>query len=203
MKNRKFIKFFILFSLSFFLILTFSDYISVQILKSNSKEIFTLSEYPIMQIEFFGKSEDAGLKTLSAKISILDLQGSEIAVVERSWKNDGIEILFKKVKFDDKVFYFPQKVYGKNYDGSKNLWNIETSGTNFIPYYLENKKSLIYNSSNEESKKIYKIADFAFYKFSFFKNKYCSDKIIDLTHLKSGSVYTILIDSSGELKVVD
>ncbi len=187
--------------LSVFLIFCFLDFIFILKLKNFSKTLSFPNDLPIMQVVFYGKSEDLGMNTLSARISILDSSGNDVSVIERSWKNDGIEILFKKTEFSGFSFYFPKRIYGKNYDSFTNLWKIESGGTNLIPYYMENQKCLLYNpiEKNVFSENLFKTADFSLNRFSVFSNKYTSDIVIDLTKCEHGKVYSIVINQEGKL----
>ena len=188
-----------------FLFFLLFDAISIHSLKNHSENLIVPLDYPIMRIVFFGKSEDAGIKTLSAKFSILDFNGSEVSVIERSWKSDALELVFKKVRFGKKVFYFPQKIYGMNYDSFKNSWKTENSGINLVPYYLENGQCLLYNSvtKNDFAKKLYKIADFAFTRISIFSKKYCSQEKIMLTNFNPAQIYNVVINGEGELEILE
>ena len=96
-KNLGKIGFLIFLVISVFLLFCLLDFISILKLKNFAKSLSFPNDLPIMQVVFYGKSEDLGMNTLSARISILDSSGNDVSVIERSWKNDGIEILFKKL----------------------------------------------------------------------------------------------------------
>lgn len=200
-KNLGKIGFLIFLVISVFLLFCLLDFISILKLKNFAKSLSFPNDLPIMQVIFYGKSEDLGMNTLSARISILDSSGNDVSVIERSWKNDGIEIFFKKTDFSGFSFYFPKHIYGKNYDSFTNSWKIESGGTNLIPYYMENKKCLLYNpiEKNKLSEELFKTADFSLNRFSVFSNKYTSDVVIDLSKCEHGKVYSIVINKSGNL----
>ena len=53
----------------------------------------------ILRVMLFGSSETSDGETVSAKISILDRSGSEIAAVERSWPQLYLAVSFRNACF--------------------------------------------------------------------------------------------------------
>ena len=113
-KKNHFIKiFFTIFTLIVFLfVLSVINYISC--LKSSQKlSFYSNNNHEIMRIKIYGSSTSKEGNTISGTFSIINMNGNEIAVIERSWNGSYLGVEFNKIKLNGHKFVFPIKVYGK------------------------------------------------------------------------------------------
>ena len=67
-----------------------------------------------LRIKIYGSSSDSEGNTVSGTFSIIDSNGNEIAVIERSWSGSYLAVEFARVGTEGKYFVFPSRIYGKN-----------------------------------------------------------------------------------------
>ena len=111
-KKNHFIKiFFTIFTLIVFLfVLSVINYISC--LKSSQKlSFYSNNSHEIMRIKIYGSSTSKEGNTISGTFSIINMNGNEIAVIERSWNGSYLGVEFNKIKLNGQKFVFSIKVY--------------------------------------------------------------------------------------------
>ncbi len=97
----------------------------------------------ILRIMLFGSSENPEGETVSAKISVLDRNGSEIAVIERSWPRLYLAVTFRSASFLNKTYFFPERIFGTNsVSVSQNILERKSSSY-LIRYFVENQQCLL------------------------------------------------------------
>ena len=121
----------------------------------------------LLRIILYGSSDTPDGETVSAKFSLLDQNGNDIAVIERSWPDSFLAVDFSTSERKGIINYFPEKIYGTDSVISRKHFFIRKSGTNLIPYYMENRKCLFGISETEQSK-MYDAAVFAL--LCFYRN---------------------------------
>lgn len=191
---------FLLFSVILFIIALSSFFLSI----ANSVKILSNvqnSQYEIMRIKIYGSSTSKEGNTISGTFSIIDANGNEIAVIERSWNGSYLAVKFSKIKLKGRYFVFPVKIYGK-----ENI--IETKkdskkGTKLRKYYTENRECLLlgYNSTKSQKRALYNISLLGAKKLhllNFYFTEFCT---INLSECKTNRYYSITCDKNGRLLV--
>ncbi len=114
----------------------------------------------ILRIMLYGSSENPDGETVSAKISVLDRNGSEIAVIERSWPQLYLAVTFRSASFLNKTYFFPERIYGTNsVSVSKNILERKSSSY-FIRYFIENNQCFL-GTDDFQRKGLFRIFYFA------------------------------------------
>lgn len=177
----------VIFAISFFKFLSVKKTISV--LPEYSSE-----EY--LRIKIYGSSYNDDGNTISGNFSLINENGLEIAVIERSWSGSYLAVDFKEIKMADKSFSFPEKIYGR--DELLQYSHKPNKGTSLGKYYNENGEFILLgnNSTKMLRKKYYKIASFALGK-NIFSLKYKKTVTIDLSSCINGKYYSIVRVPSG------
>ena len=166
-----------------------------------SESLHLPENYEILRLKIYGTSEFFNNEAVSANISILNTDGVECAVIERSWNGTSIAIDFFSGVFWGKEYFFPKKVYGFSYSTEKNRFVSGRKGTSLLPYYLENNECLLlgngYSDKNRDS--LYLIAKFSFSKFSSLFGSFFKKYVIDLSRCEIGKVYSVIVSHSGKI----
>lgn len=114
----------------------------------------------ILRIMLFGSSENPDGETVSAKISVLDRSGSEIAVIERSWPQLYLAVTFRSASFLNKTYFFPEQIFGTNsVSVGQNILERKSSSY-FIRYFVENHQCFL-GTDDFQRKGLYRIFYFA------------------------------------------
>lgn len=191
MKTKKILLSLLILFLSLILIIVFSNLIYFTNIISSSELVNGYVQREYVQIELYGKTWDDDLSTISGKLKILDNNGNEIAVIERSWAGAYLAVEFNIVSFDGKQYIFPHCIYGKNriYEGK----DLKKKGINLEKYYIDNKECLLLGNgcSPKSRHELYKIERFS---NSVFFNLLAGEKSIytvDLSKCKTGYKYSI------------
>ena len=163
------------------------------------KIIVNLPEYAseeYLRIKIYGSSYNDDGNTISGNFAIINENGLEIAVVERSWSGSYLAVDFKELKMSDKTFSFPEKIYGREH--MLQYSHKPNKGTSLGKYYNENGEFILLgvNSTKMLRKKYYKIASFALGK-NIFSLKYKKTVTIDLSSCINGKYYSIVRVPSG------
>ena len=158
---------------------------------------FTQTEY--LRIKLYGSSFTEEGDTVSGTFSIIDTNGNEIAVIERSWNGAYLGVDFSELKLNGCKYIFPSKIYGK-----KSIVQSQhkiTKGTSLEKYYNENGQCILlgYSSSKQQRKNLYKLARFTLSKKNIFSFKYKKTLTIDLSSCINGKYYSIVSVPSGNL----
>lgn len=147
----------------------------------------TQNETQVMRIMLFGSSDNPEGETVSAKISVLDSNGSEVAIIERSWPEPYLAVDFRSASFLGKNFYFPDLIYGTvSVTSHKSFIQRRRSGTVLDRYYVEHEKCLL--GTNRYQKK----ALFNIFSFSLNKNT------VNLSSCENGIYYGVF-NEGGKL----
>jgi len=155
---------------------------------------YSSEEY--FRIKIYGSSYTEDGKTISANFAILNEDGNEIAVIERSWSASYLSLDFKEITMDNKKFVFPQSIYGRD-DFLQSNYKAN-QGTSLVKYYTENKECILlgHKSTKEDRHKLYKITAFALGK-NIFSLKYKKTVTVDLSSCINGKYYSIVRVPSG------
>lgn len=156
-----------------------------------------------LRIKIYGSSANTEGNTISGTFSVIDSNGNEIAVIERSWSGAYLAVEFAQSDFNNKYFIFPSRIYGKNriIEERKERKN----GTTLEKYYDDNGQCMLsgYGSSLKDRRNLYLLSLFANNKLivpDFGINTYYT---IDLSQCKTNRYYSISCDEKGKLSIVE
>ena len=150
-----------------------------------------------LRIKIYGSSSESGGNTVSGTFSIIDSNGNEIAVIERSWSGSYLAIEFACVSADGKYFIFPSRIYGKNRIIEER--RERSHGTLLEKYYDDYGQCMLlgYGSSLRQRKLLYKIAAFATGKYYVPGFGLVSKFSIDLSGCRTDRYYSISFDENA------
>ena len=150
-----------------------------------------------LRIKIYGSSSDSDGNTVSGTFSIIDTNGNEIAVIERSWSGSYLAVEFARIGTDGKYFVFPSRIYGKNRIIEER--RERSHGTLLEKYYDDYGQCMLlgYGSSLSERKKLYRIAAFATGKYLLPSFGLVNRFSIDLSGCRSDHYYSISFDENG------
>ncbi|MCR4735648.1 MAG: hypothetical protein K5829_11650 [Treponema sp.] len=166
------------------------------------KSIYNLPEVrneELMRIKIYGSSDNGMGSTVSATFSIIDSNGNEIAVIERSWSGSYLSVEFSQIAMAGKKFLFPARIFGNNQIlSSRNKYRKVTS---LEKYYNDNSQCMLLGSgsSYEDRKYLYRISRLATKDLPVIDFGYKNIYTVDLSACKTGVYYSIFQDSFGNL----
>ena len=154
-----------------------------------------------LRIKIYGSSSDSDGNTVSGTFSIIDSNGNEIAVIERSWSGSYLAVEFARVSIDGKYFVFPSRIYGKNRIIEER--RERSKGTHLEKYYDDYGQCMLlgYGSSLKERQKLYRIAAFATGKYRVPAFGLISRFSIDLSGCRPDRYYSISFSANGDYVV--
>ena len=150
-----------------------------------------------LRIKIYGSSSDSEGNTVSGTFSIIDSNGNEIAVIERSWSGSYLAVEFARVGSDGKYFVFPSRIYGKNRIIEER--RERSHGTLLEKYYDDYGQCMLlgYGSSLSDRKKLYRIAAFATGKYLVPSYGLVTRFSIDLSGCRPDRYYSISFSENG------
>ncbi len=154
-----------------------------------------------LRIKIYGSSSDSEGNTVSGTFSIIDSNGNEIAVIERSWSGSYLAVEFARVGSDGKYFVFPSRIYGKNRIIEER--RERSHGTLLEKYYDDYGQCMLlgYGSSLSDRKKLYRIAAFATGKYLVPSYGLVTRFSIDLSGCRPDRYYSISFSADGDYVV--
>ncbi|MCQ2591555.1 MAG: hypothetical protein MJ188_02120 [Treponema sp.] len=158
-----------------------------------------MEEY--MRIKLYGNTSNQNENTVSATFTIVNTNGNEIASIERSWTGIYLQVDFVQVSMQNKSYFFPSVIYGKNriYE---NLHS-QKKMTNLSKYFNDNNQCFLLGvgATSTERKYLYWISQFALKRNPIFGFKYKKSISLDLSDCQRGRYYSIVCDEKGKLIV--
>ncbi len=150
-----------------------------------------------LRIKVYGSSSDSEGNTVSGTFSIIDSNGNEIAVIERSWSGSYLAVEFARIGSRGKYFVFPSRIYGKNRIIEER--RERSHGTLLEKYYDDYGQCMLlgYGSSIRERKKLYRIAAFATGKYRIPTFGFVTRFSIDLSGCRPDRYYSISFTKNG------
>lgn len=150
-----------------------------------------MEQYPVMHILIYGSSDVDGSDTVSARLSFLDTDGTDFAVIERSWKGSSLSMDFVSAGFSGKTIWFPYRIYGSQ----------QQDGTKLEPYVMENGECLLFGGTVTASdrRNLYKLGRYAFGQAKRIFTNFTALRTIDLSGCVSGAYYTVYTGFDGRL----
>ena len=150
-----------------------------------------------LRIKIYGSESD----TVSGTFSIIDSNGNEIAVIERSWTGAYLAVEFARVGIDGKYFIFPSRIYGKNRIIEER--RERSHGTLLEKYYDDYGQCMLlgYGSSLSQRKLLYRIAAFATGKYKVPSFALVTRFSIDLSGCRPDRYYSISFSADGDYVV--
>ena len=150
-----------------------------------------------LRIKIYSTTED----TVSGTFSIIDSNGNEIAVIERSWSGSYLAVEFAGLSVNNRYFFFPARIYGKNriIEDRKE----RSKGTFLEKYYNDYGQCMLlgYGSSLKQRKRLYNISAFATGKYKVPTFGLVKRFSIDLSSCRPDIYYSISFDKDGLFKI--
>lgn len=137
----------------------------------------------ILRIMLFGSSETPDGETVSAKISILDRSGSEIAAVERSWPQLYLAVTFRNASFLNKTYFFPERIFGTNSVAVSRTFFKGNSTSYIVRYFVKEHKCFL-GADDFQRKGLFRI-------FYFAVNK----TTVSLSECETGKIYGVFAEN--------
>lgn len=175
----------------------YSGFIYTRVFLS-AKKLTSFYSSELVRIILFGSSRNEDGSTVSARISIIDTNGSETAIIERSWSGNYLCVNFYKARLCRKNFFFPVEIYGKNQMMENLHFPVTTS---LSRYYDENHEChLLGGSSTKKNRqRLYNISTFANGKSRVFKIGKVDKITVDLSWCQTDTYYSISVGKDNEL----
>ena len=150
-----------------------------------------------LRIKIYGSTSEFEGNTVSGTISIIDSNGNEIAVIERSWSGSYLAVEFARVSSGGKYFVFPSRIYGKNRIIEERRERFH--GTLLEKYYDDYNQCMLlgYGSTLRQRKLLYRIAAFATGKYKIPTFGLVKRFSIDLSGCRPDRYYSISFDENG------
>lgn len=154
-----------------------------------------------LRVKIYGSSYDQESETVSGTFSIIDSNGNEIAVIERSWSGTYLSVEFAQVTVNNKYFIFPSRIYGKNRIIEER--HERSHGTLLEKYYDDYGQCMLlgYGSTLKQRKLLYKIAAFATGKYKIPAFALVTRFSIDLSGCRPDHYYSISFNENGNYVV--
>lgn len=154
-----------------------------------------------LRIKIYGSSSDSEGNTVSGTFSIIDSNGNEITVIERSWSGSYLAVEFARVGTEGKYFVFPSRIYGKNRIIEER--RERSHGTLLEKYYDDYGQCMLlgYGSTLASRKKLYRIAAFATGKYLVPSFGLVTRFSIDLSGCRPDRYYSISFSADGDYVV--
>lgn len=151
-----------------------------------------------LRIKIYGSGSD---ETVSGTFAIIDSNGNEIAVIERSWSGSYLAVEFARVGIEGKYFIFPSRIYGKNRIVEER--RERSHGTTLEKYYDDYGQCMLlgYGSSLKQRKQLYRIASFATGKYTIPFFGLATRFSIDLSACRPNRYYSISFSADGDYVV--
>ena len=136
----------------------------------------------LLRIMLYGSSENPEGQTVSAKISILNRNGREIACVERSWPKPYLAVDFRYSAFMGNNYYFPEKIYGtSSVSVSRSI--LERNSSSYLERYYINNHHCLLGTDDFQQKVLYRF-------FTFAVNK----NTVNLSDCETGKYYGVFAE---------
>ncbi|WP_191013679.1 hypothetical protein [Treponema zioleckii] len=151
-----------------------------------------------MHVLFYGSSPD----TVSARFTILDTDGKEFCIIDRSWSGQSLSVDFTSAAFGGKEYLFPLDIRSSKI-GHENSSQVG-DGTFLPKYFLEDGECMLLSSrySSKCRSALSDLCFFAIWQSKRMQSRYSKIYSIELSGLKTGTRYEIVIDSKGSLKLL-
>ncbi len=156
-----------------------------------------------LRIRLFGMTYSEDGNTVSGNFSIMNTNGNEIAVIERSWNGSYLAVEFVELNMQNKSFIFPLRIYGRNtiienHPDKKKITTLDK-------YYNDAGLCLLAGvyASPENKRNLYKISRFAVKRHLLFDHKYKKIITVDLSSCVRGVDYSIVKNRNGQLELIE
>jgi len=155
-----------------------------------------------MRFMIYGSTPTEQGNTISAKITIVDSVGNNIAVIERSWSGSYLAVEMNQFEMAGKTFIFPSKIYGK--DKILENRNFHKKYTNLEKYYNENGYSLLLGNlvPDTDRRDLCTISEFATKKVPVIDFGFTDTFVIDLSNCLPNKYYSICTNAKGGIDIV-
>lgn len=147
-----------------------------------------------LRFKIYGSTSNFEGNTVSATISIIDSNGNEIAVIERSWSGSYLAVEFAQVRLNGSYYIFPSRIYGKNRIIEEK--RERRLGTRLEKYYTDNNQCMLagYGSTYSQRKALYVISALATRRYPIMTFGTTTSYAVDLSNCLTDRYYSIRID---------
>lgn len=166
-----------------------------------SYQLYLKSDQEVLRIKIYGSSTSSEGNTVSGTFSIIDSNGNEIAVIERSLSGAYLGVEFVQSNFNGKYFVFPSKIYGKNriIDGRSD----RNKGISLEKYYDDYGQCMLlgYGSTFKDRRNMYILSAFSNGKYPVLNFGITSKYSLDLSSCKTNTYYSISYNRDGSFSL--
>lgn len=186
--------------LFFIIYILFTCYIYLSCFNA-SHQLELNNDHEVLRIMIYGSTSTSEGNTVSGTFSIIDSNGNEIAVIERSWSGAYLSVDFAQVTINGKYYLFPIKIFGKNRIIEDR--NERKKGTSLEKYYNDDGQCMLlgFGSSLKDRKNLYKISIFANRKYPVINFGLIDTYRLDLSNCKTNTYYSITYNQDGRLGI--
>jgi len=162
-----------------------------------------IDDYQIMRILVYGTSMSENGDTVSAVISLLDTDGNECTVLERSWRGSSLAVDFRSAEFSGKKILFPELIYGRQTIYEHRGFGMFESGTYLERYYNESGQCMLFGTGSTYKNRhdLYTLSCFAANPIAAFSAGFSNRYTVDLSRCETGVYYAVVTDSNGRLEI--
>lgn len=168
-------------------------------------ELAEAGAYQLMRIVVYGSSLSAEGETVSANISILDAEGNDCAVIERSWNGTSLSVDFVRAEFSGRRFFLPLAVRASGAAAVRpRLPRAASGSSSLMHYYLKDGRCCLPGSGGSDAgrKALFQSARFVLNPLSLaFRLGYASRCSVSLAQCGSGAYYGIFVEDGGRLEL--
>lgn len=169
----------------------------------SAKHAPSIQQQELLRFKIYGSSySNSDGDTISANFSIVDANGNDIAVIERSWPGLYLSVEFNKVYLCGKTFIFPSGVFGREQIIIGR--NYKKKSTSLEKYYDEGIECLLYGfgSTLKNRHHLYIISLFANSKIPVIDLGFRTKISVDLSKCEVGRYYSI-VKYGSTLRIVE
>ena len=204
MKNNtkifNFLKIFLFFIISIYII---ANTLSLFICYYTASKLPDVGAQEFLRIKIYGSTYSSTGNTISASFSLVDSNGYDLAVIERSWSGSYLAVQFSDVKIKEKHYTFPSRIYGKNKIIEEK--SEQKKGTNLVKYYNINNQCRLfgYGYTTEDRKNFYRLSSFVTKKYPLLYFGQVNNFSVDLSNCRPDRYYSIGTNGKGEIIVTE
>lgn len=160
-----------------------------------------------LRVKIYGSGMENGTATVSAVVSLVDSNGNEMSVIERSWSGLYLSVDYACAEICGRIYMFPCRVYGHTSMAGRNSadGNIfrGSYGTTLEKYFDEDGQCMLLGAGSglSERKALYRIARFACRKRFLPAFSLVSVRTVNLSDCMTGFYYSISSSPDGTLSV--
>lgn len=168
---------------------------------SSSHQLNLNQEKELLRIKIYGSSDTGEGSTVSGTFAIIDSNGNEIAVIERSWSGAYLAVDFVQVNLNGKNYIFPSRIFGKQ--RIIEVRKERKSGIFLEKYYNDYRQSMLlgYGSTLKDRRNLYNISLLANKNIPILNLGTTTIHTMDLSDCKTNTFYSISFTREGRFLI--